>query len=237
MKRLMLAVAAIAVAMAGTGARAGTASITLCPSARSCPAYELSSQRWPAAKGLVTIRYQVNWLGPGSLPGDVTRAIIAAADAWEAANPAVRLKFEGTSYDVPQLGNNRNEIAFVPTLEPDVIAQANHRAKGSVRLESDTLLNLAKPWSFEPCAQANGSCADAEGTGLRLLDLQSVAAQQFGNWLGLKTLTASTARDMTMFGSIAYGERRKATLGLGDVKGVRAAYPCGTCASPRIFTP
>lgn len=236
MKKMTLAIAAVVVAMASSGVHAATAPRTACPSAKSCGAYALSSQRWPAAKGVVTIPYQVNWLGPGSLPGDVTRAIIAAADSWEAANPRIRFKFEGTSYDVPQLGNNRNEIAFVPTLEPHVIAQANHRAKGSTRLESDTLLNLAKPWSFEPCAQANGSCADAQGTGVRLLDLQSVAAQQFGNWLGLKTLASPSARELTMHGAIDYGERRKATLGLGDVKGVRAAYPC-TCASPRIFTP
>jgi len=233
-KRMLLALAAVAVAIAGTGATAAT---TACPSARTCASYSLDAQRWPSSKGLVTIRYQVNWLGPGSLPGDVTKAIIAAADAWELANPAIRFKFEGTSYDVPQLGNNRNEIAFVPTLDAGVIAQANHRAKGSVRLESDSLINIAKPWSFESCAQANGSCANAEGTGLRLLDLQSVATQQFGNWLGLRTLSGSSARELSMFGSIAYGERHKSTPGLGDVRGVRAAYPCGRCASPRIFTP
>lgn len=233
MRRLLFVLAVVAIAASGTGATAAPA----CPSARTCGSYALGSQRWPASKGLVTIRYQVNWLGPGSLPGDVTKAIIAAADAWETANPAVRFKFEGTTYDVPQLGNERNEIAFVPTLEPDVIAQANHRAKGSVRLESDSLLNLAKPWSFEPCAQANGSCANAEGTGLRLLDLQSVVMQQFGNWLGLKTLTATSARELTMYGVVGYGERHKATPGLGDVRGVRAAYPCGRCATPRIFTP
>ncbi|HVL90582.1 MAG TPA: hypothetical protein VM841_10160 [Actinomycetota bacterium] len=233
MRRLLLSVVVLAVALAGGAVRAAPA----CPSARTCDAFKLSSQRWAATKGVVTIPYQVNWLGPGSMPGDVTRAIIAAADAWEAANPRIRFKFEGTSYDVPQLGNNRNEIAFVPTLEPGVIAQANHRAKGSVRLESDTLLNLAKPWSFDPCAQQNGSCADAEGPALRLLDLQSVVAQQLGNWLGLHTLSSDATRELTMNGTITYGERRKATLGLGDVKGVRAAYPCGGCSSPRIFTP
>lgn len=237
--RLVAAALCAALMLAGAPAeavRVPASSSAGCPSAASCGLYALGTQRWPAKTGTVTIPYRVNWLGPGMAPDQVIDAIVAAAGAWEAANPRIRFKLEGIFYDLSQLGNGRNEISFVPTLPVNVIAQANHRAKGAARLESDTLLNLTKPWSWAPCAQQSGSCTDAESAGARLLDLQAVMTQQFGNWLGLATITNPAARDLTMYGALAGGERRKSTLGKGDVLGARAAYPC-SCPAIRVFTP
>lgn len=235
------AAALTAALMLSSGAPAGAVTVPAsssagCPAAASCGLYSLGKQRWASSGGTVTIPYRVNWLGPGMAPDQVIDAIVAAAGAWEAANPRLRFKLEGIFYDLSQLGNTRNEISFVPTLPVNVTAQANHRAKGSTRLESDTLLNLSKPWSWAPCAQTNGSCKDAESAGVRLLDLQAVMTQQFGNWLGLATISNPAARDLTMYGAIAAGERRKSTLGKGDILGARAAYPC-SCRPPRVFTP
>ncbi len=238
------AAAAIAAAMllGGSAAHAGRApapgrSTAGCPTATRCGLYSLNPQRWAAAKGIVTVPYKVSMVQPWLLPEQVLEAIKAAARTWESANPNVRFRFDGISYDIPQLGNNINEIAWVGTLEPDVIVQTNHRAKGTRRLEADTLLNVAKPWGWQPCDGRGASCSDASGMGVRMLDLQAVVTQQMGHWLSLQALTSPAARQLSMYGEIGYGERHKSTLGLGDVMGVRAAYPCGRCRMPRVMTP
>lgn len=224
------------------GSQAGAApapgrSTAGCPAATRCGLYSLQSGRWPAARGAVTIRYRVNVQQPWVIPKQAMVAIGHAAAAWEKANPNVRFVYEGETSVMPQLGNGVNEIAWVPTLEPDVIAQTNHRIKAGRRLEADTLLNMSKPFAWEPCRPEQGGCSDDWGTGIRMMDVQTVMTQQFGHWLGLMTLTDPAARDLTMFASIGYGERRQSTLGLGDILGVRAAYPCRGCAMPRVVTP
>lgn len=233
-RKSLIFVTMLAALGATTGAVA--AQKPACPDARTCNVYRLSKMRWQVRGGKVTIPYRVNITQPWLLPEDAFAAIDAATRTWEAANPVIDFVFLGRSSDLPQLGNDVSEIAWVSSLPPEALAQSNHRSKGNRRLESDTLLNVAKPWSWTPCDSQSSGCSNEAGV-IRFMDVQAVVTQQLGHWLGLEGLTGAHVRELTMSLGVGYGERHKSTLGLGDIKGVRAAYLCRGCRMPRVFTP
>lgn len=238
MRRVAVFVLAIAsiISIVG-GAEARTQQTTGCPSAQRCRLYKVRSTRFPAVRGAITIHYQLGHVQPWLTPKELLVAAQEAERAWESANPNVRFIMDGMSTELPVLGNEINEIAWT-LLDPDVLSQTNLRSFGSRMLEADTLLNVAKPWGWGPCGGDFGACSDSgDEAGVRLLDVQAMLTHTFGRWLGLEPLMTAAARDLTMYVGFAYGERHKSTLGLGDVLGVRAAYPCGRCRMARVITP
>lgn len=240
--RALITVFALLLAVAALPAGAATRepSAAGCPAVARCGLYSLTPGRWRSVRGAITIHYRLSPATPFLTPDKVVLAVQAAARTWEMANPAIHLILDGTTNDLPQLGDGVNQIAFVPTMEPDVLAETNRRAKGGRQVEADTLLNITKAWGWSECA-GKSRCDDASATtltpSLRLMDIQAVVTQQMGRWLSLDGLASPAAQDLTMFEPIAYGERHKATLGLGDILGVRAAYPCGRCARPAVVSP
>ncbi|GAC1426620.1 MAG: hypothetical protein NVSMB57_17380 [Actinomycetota bacterium] len=234
MKRLIAIFFALATMLTATSSASAAKG---CPAATSCGLYQLSSARWPTTHGVLTIHYQLSTVTPSLTPDLVVLAVQAATRTWEEANPNVHFVLDRATSDMPQLGDGVNQIAFVPTLEPGVLAVTNQRMKGSRIVESDLLLNISKPWGWFQCGSNAIRCTDDTSLGAHFMDLQAVVTQQLGHWLSLESLTTPQADELTMYDGIGYGQRHQDTLGLGDVLGVRAAYPCGRCRMPRIVTP
>lgn len=66
---------------------------------------------------------------------------------------------------------------------------------------------------------------------------------EVGHWLFLGDLADAQDKEMTMYGTIGaeqgeefVTERKKVTLGLGDILGARALYPCD-CPPPVVTQP
>ncbi|MHB8511916.1 MAG: hypothetical protein ACYDCC_07000 [Actinomycetota bacterium] len=223
MKRIVAIVALLTTLSAGS-AFATPSSARGCPSKNRCGLYGLENVRWPTQHGQVTIHYQLAPITPWATitPDKVVLAAEAAAHTWELADPKVHFVLDRTTTDLDQLGDGINNISFVATLDPTVIAETNYRTRGRRLLEVDTLLNEAKPWGWTQCAS---NCVDDSGTGVRFMDLQAVLTQQFGLWLSLRLIDDQRGTQLTMYSIVNYGERHQDVLGLGDIRGVRAAYP------------
>ncbi|UCH78079.1 MAG: T9SS type A sorting domain-containing protein [Candidatus Coatesbacteria bacterium] len=69
----------------------------------------------------------------------------------------------------------------------------------------------------------NFSWSDSGASGR--MDVQNIAAHEFGHNLCLNDLYNSGARDYTMYGYCSYGETKKRTLHADDIAGIRYIYP------------
>lgn len=218
-------------------AAAGT-STKGCPNASGCGLYALKSGRWPASKGLVTIPFSINPLQTWMSGKDAEGAVLAATATWGRANSAVRFKYLGRTRRLPVAGDGFNDIGW-DHLEPGILAAATITSIGSRIVEADIVFNILMPWKWTRCTQQSGACVDAPADAgmIARFQAQAVATHEVGHWVGLADLTASEGRDLTMYEVIEPGERKQATLALGDIKGTRAAYPCGRCRMPAIVKP
>lgn len=71
----------------------------------------------------------------------------------------------------------------------------------------------------------------------RGVDFQGTALHELGHWLSLNHTSEQRGSQQTMY-QTAPTDLSLQTLGLGDVLGVRAAYPCGRCGGPpAVFAP
>ncbi|MBI4729650.1 MAG: hypothetical protein HY775_09160 [Acidobacteria bacterium] len=208
-----------------------------CPAPKTCGLYELKPWRLPADRaGNATIEFLINPDGQQWLSADdAEKAILAATKSWMAANPRIRLVYGGRTTRHAALDEwsvidweitGTSEVAVATVYHP------GNKVKGA-----DIVLNTLFPWNWKSCEQRDGSCTAVSYPVVRYLDVQAVVTHELGHWLGLQDLGADPARELTMYGEVGTpGERKQSTLGLGDVLGLRAAYPC-RCASPRIFAP
>ncbi len=209
-----------------------------CPAPRTCAAYSLKPYRWPTVKGFATLQFSVNPVQVWVPQQDAVQAASRAAAAWASASPKVKVAPVSTTTSLPRLGDGQNVIAWTQ-LDAGTLAAASVWVKNGKVVEADIALNALIPWAWTPCAPTDGSCtpAAADAGLVRRFDLQSVLTHEVGHWLGIGHLDGAAAAELTMFTTPNPGERKQVTLALGDVAGVRAAYPCPKCRMPRIAVP
>jgi hypothetical protein len=94
-------------------------------------------------------------------------------------------------------------------------------------VECDMLIDPGYPWS------AADNCPEWA------LDVQNVAAHEFGHWAGFGDVGSPEGADMTMYASADYGETKKRTLHAEDIDGLQYVYEPGQggggCAPARAF--
>lgn len=209
-----------------------------CPDPRSCALYRLLPYRWATRQGKIVIPFFVNATQPWVSGDRAVGAILRATEPWMKANPSVKLVFKGVTDKLPGTEDGANVIGWGP-LEPGTIAAADrfHPNESKRIREADITFNVLLPWAWTPCAQRHGSCTRVPSDLISYLDIQAIATHELGHWLGLDDLTDEAARNLTMYGNVGPGERQSSTLGLGDIRGLRAAYPCKGCDQERVYVP
>jgi hypothetical protein len=213
-----------------------------CPDPTTCPLYELGLHTWPTdGEGIAVIDFSIN---TGRLGEEAGVALRNAAKTWTQANPNLRFSFTDltgrTGLRGTQTNDGRSDIVWAP-LDPGLISVASIRSAGEWIIEADITLNSLLPWSWKPCSGDNQACS-REGA---RYDVQAIATHELGHVLCLGhpdrasvgTELQDPARDLTMYSHPKPGDRKQATLGLGDVLGIREAYPCGSCLMPRLYNP
>lgn len=113
-------------------------------------------------------------------------------------------------------------------------------------MKVDLVFNLDRTWRWVQCEQRDGSCGRPVGepigaagasTSTGGVDFQGTALHELGHWLSLNHTSEQRGNQQTMY-QMAPTDLSLQTLGLGDVLGVRAAYPCGRCGGPpAVFAP
>lgn len=238
LSRGRLVCAAIVALALLTSPAAHAATTRGCPNAKSCSLYKLERYRWVTSRGVATIPFFVNPVQPWISQAEAVDAAVSAARTWSHSHTAIRFLSKGTTARHPVLGDSVNEVAWgrVPA---GALAVANMRMVGGKVAEADVVLNILIPWAWQECAQRDGACGTASSDAgvLQRFDVQAVLTHEFGHWLGLAHLDQPGASELTMFATPNPGERKQTTLALGDLRGIRAAYPCRTCRIPRIVSP
>ncbi|HEX9695741.1 MAG TPA: DUF5667 domain-containing protein [Actinomycetota bacterium] len=193
-----------------------------CPSASTCGIYALDRHRWSISGGVATLSFVVNPVQPWVSPSEAVAAAVSAARTWSSANPNVRVDYRGTTSSLPTLGDGINQIGWGNPGGANSLAQANLLRVGDRVVEADIVLTVTQPW------------ATTHGGAINRYDIEAVLVHEIGHWLGLDHLHDGAAAEQSMFVRPRAGDASGATLALGDVKAVRAAYPCGSCPMPRI---
>ena len=219
--------------------------------------------RWPAGSGgIAVIHYRINPRGALTALDDahVVAAIRAAFASWQAMVPSIRFVYDGTTASPPVANDGQNVVGFGDLTSGNHLGNAIVTASGGTILEADIVLASGRTetrpagaavidWTWRPCGTPRSPCTDLRGCAQIVAvlhcqhDLQNAATHEVGHWLWLGDLRSPQDVGMTMYGTIGAGagevfvsERHKDTLGLGDVIGARALYPC-VCSAPRIETP
>lgn len=102
--------------------------------------------------------------------------------------------------------------------------------------------NAGLKWVWDQCEQRDRACGrlpedDVGGTNTGGVDFQGTAVHELGHWLSLNHTTSDRGNQQTMY-QTGPTNLSLQTLGLGDILGVRAAYPCGSCGGrPVVFMP
>lgn len=218
-----------------------------CPDPRYCEHYNTSdSKPWQAdQQGRVTIRYRIN--PDGAAASSLTReqiiaVIRASGEVWSAANPQVRLVYEGTTSDPP--ANFNNVIGFSPNCAHGnacvQTGQGPNYYFGPYTDRFTMAFHNGTPWTWDPCDPAGGEPCSPDPEGDE--DMGDVAVHEWGHVLGLGHVTAPEDYEMTMKtggtrSSVLIGApRNRVTLGLGEVLGVRKLYPT-TAPMPVLYRP
>lgn len=224
-----------------------TAQADGCPAAKTCADYDLYDYRWPTQPGKrVVIEYYIN---PGLplrvTPEEIEGATAAAARTWERANPRISFKYQGRTDALPGVQDGMNVVGFSVSVVPTARASATSFHSGGLLLEADLTLAADNAWTWRQCQQRDNSCGRLVGEPVNVfgiatntpgVDLQGTLVHELGHWLSLNHAEEeNTAQTMAAIGPTDLSLQ---TLALGDVLGVRAAYPCGTCGGkPVVFAP
>lgn len=215
-----------------------------CPAPKTCADYVLTGERWPTDRaGRIVIDYRVNPRN-AQIPAEHAAPMVAAATrVWERANPLVRFRFQGLTDALPGIQDGWSVIGFGPPLLPGLeAARAQTWLSDGVIVEADISVNATSGYVWQPCEQRDGGCSGhprpIAPTGTWTNEVQGIVTHELGHWLGLDHPDSERARQLTM--SEVYDTERGLevqTLGRGDVLGLRAAYPCGACGKPVVFSP
>lgn len=218
-----------------------------CPDPRTCNHYDMNPGVWPASSdGVARIPYFINPTQSWLPEADAIAAIRAGLSTWERWNPKVRFVYGGVTTTPPLSFDGLNVIGW-----PAAKTEAGTHRSGSRIDEFDIFLDLAGPWTWNPCAQQDGSCTtvpwygpgELVGQPDGFIDLQAIVTHEAGHALGLGDLGPGDDCLLTMRGGVGasadqqpagcnqWTNRSQATLGLGDVLGLKKLYPW-TC--PKI---
>lgn len=204
---------------------------------------------WPAdASGRVVIHYSIDTEVPAGAvvdSADLVAAVEGAAAAWEAANPRLDFVYDGPSTLQPGARDGVSVIGFGRVESGDAVAEAHMYELGDAEPSVDIVLDDATSlYVFHPCEQSDDACV-VQGSYLEKLnaldptrevvELQSVLTHELGHLLGLDH-TEAEGDALTMSSNWFNHELFPQTLGLGDILGVRALYPCD-CGEPVVLSP
>jgi hypothetical protein len=231
---------------------ASQASSSSCPAVKTCGAYVLDDYRWPAHAGqpLVIPYYVSTAISNPSVPStELPEIVRRAAAVWEHANPRVHFRYVGLTSALPGLPyDGHNVIGYgVPAAPGAEAANAviNYTQSGRV-LEEDLVIDPTTYWTWDSCPQRDGGCAGHSAdlvpapvaTNTWGPELQGVLTHELGHWLSLDHSDPAGGSNETMFSAVPPDNLKMQTLGLGDILGARAAYPCGSCGgTPRVYAP
>ena len=226
-------------ASGGTGATTTTTAVAVtgggsCPDARYCPKYALDRRWKPDSQGRVVIHYRINPTVPPNTaltPQQIIDAINAGAAAWMAADPKVVLVYDGTTTDPPVGG--KNIVGFSANYSSGVVNYPVHQ--GTYVEAFDLIMDSKVAWDWRPCQPPETPCDEYESN--KSQDFQDVVTHEWGHVVGLghvdDEVTMNPADGRSRVGLLS---RRRVTLGLGDVLGLRKHYPCD-CPMPTIYRP
>jgi hypothetical protein len=206
-----------------------------CPEPKTCRHYSFANDsppRYPAGEdGRATIEY---WMNPSGLDTStitveqVEGALAAAFDTWQRAAPTLHFVYRGRTDRLPVTGDGVNVVGFQGAGAFTPVAVTYGRPEFDMRFGPTG-------WVWRPCEQRDGAC-----TRLDYPELQGAATHEAGHAVWLDHVTDQNLdRYMTMWpgdNEQGYGDRFWQTLGLGDVLGIRALYPC-SCPLPTIYDP
>jgi hypothetical protein len=204
---------------------------------------------WPAdASGQVVIHYSIDTDVPqGALvdSADLVAAVEGAAGAWEAANPRLDFVYDGGTTRQAGQQDGVTVIGFGRIESGDAVAEAHmYELVGpepSVDIVLDDAVSL---YVFHPCEQSDDACVvqgdyleklNALDPTREVVELQSVLTHELGHLLGLDH-TEAQGDTLTMSSNWFNHELFPQTLGLGDILGIRALYPC-ECGEPVVLSP
>lgn len=195
-----------------------------CPNASECGYFKLMRERWENPN----ITYRVNEAGrPDGAPA-ISSAVGGAAAEWNRWVPSISLNGGGSTEARPgqagslPCGDGINTVGWRPlSARAAGVSYICYDRRTKKILDIDMALNSRLEW-----ANLSGP---TQGT--QAFDMRSIITHEFGHFLGLKDISGSRADGLTMEYSAGPGETDKRTLGLGDILGARAAYPC-RCADP-----
>lgn len=196
---------------------------------------------WDAdADGRVVVHYRVDpRVPPGQLVDgdDLVAATRRAAEAWERADPRIDLVDDGPTRKKAGREDGVNVIGFGSS-SSDAVASTSYFGFDTDPEVDVVLEHEGEVWVYAPCdaARCPGHASDDDdelervAEDAELAELQSVLTHELGHLLGLDH---SSGEALTMSSGWFNDALFPQTLGLGDVLGVRALYPC-TCPEPDV---
>jgi len=189
----------------GGGDDSSTSSIPATDDSMTNPNYKLLPFHW-----YTTANY---WINPSNKYGFsssvVVTTITTSAETWDGETGRVVFSYQGTTSRSAGKYDGYNVVAW-GAYRAGVIAVTYIWYSGSKILETDTKLNTFYKWSL------SGESGK--------MDVQNIVTHEFGHWAGLNDLYSNADYWLTMYGYSNYGETYKQTLGLGDIKGLKAVY-------------
>jgi hypothetical protein len=217
-----------------------------CTDPRACSSYSLLGARWPAdPRGRVVVDY---WVNPTTWHVTAEEAVAlfqAAAATWEAAHPRIDLRFRGVVDTLPGLQDGRSVFGFSAPLVPAEGGHADTYNQDGRITEADIVLNVTAGGTWQQCEQRDGACGGhpdeiqtpVGSSHTWMGELQGLATHEIGHALGLGH---ASDRDVVLTMHPIYDtaeSMRYQTLGRGDVRGIRALYPCPRCPAPKVYAP